>query len=108
MQALNTKCMYCTCRVLDCFALLAVYPNTLCICSFIRTGGGYAPLEYDTALMTTPAPEDAADEAGAAQLPTGHRHTIKPGQFDTHLTLFVSWLVKAKFCRRLLTLTSLS
>ncbi|KAL0019871.1 hypothetical protein WJX79_005655 [Trebouxia sp. C0005] len=51
--------------------------------SFIRTGGGYAPLEYDTALSATSAPEDAADEAGAAQLPSGHRHTaaVKPGSW---------------------------
>ncbi|KAL0050637.1 hypothetical protein WJX82_003901 [Trebouxia sp. C0006] len=51
--------------------------------SFIRTGGGYAPLEYDTALMTTSAPEHAADEAGAPQLPAGHRHAaaVKPGSW---------------------------
>ncbi len=34
--------------------------------------------------MTTSAPEHAADEAGAPQLPAGHRHAaaVKPGQLD--------------------------
>ncbi|DBB01389.1 TPA: hypothetical protein ACH3X1_000057 [Trebouxia sp. C0004] len=52
--------------------------------SFIRTGGGYAPLEYDTALTTTTlAPEKAADEAGAIQLPTRHCHSaaVRPGSW---------------------------
>ncbi len=54
-------------------------------CSFVRTGGGYAPFEYDTALAGVSAPGEEADAAEATHTlgaGLGHRHmaNVKPGQ----------------------------
>ena len=54
-------------------------------CSFVRTGGGYMPLEYGSALVSLNSPQDGdsqeeEQEQGKSQR-LGHRHrvSVKPG-----------------------------